>query len=536
MFESLFLSEDAKYVLLEGENEDQVRAFPSGEIASPPQDVEWLRTSTMRESWGTIKATSPDGSLRLESHNELSEEWFEIEYSIREIYDRASGNLKYTLKDQTIQISYDDRTSPEGCDLPVFAIDGNALAPAAAHPYRAAFSPSGGVLGILYRAPNLWDSKWFSTLRLYDSTDGKILRLIGSLQRPVETFAFSPDTEEVVVAYIDGGIEVWDPYEASPELAATHFTSDIVNMAYTSSGDFVLVQRFGTVEIRRSADGAMRSRHDATAFAISPAGDQVAIGTQHGVVQVFDVPSGETIQRIDAHSAEVYALAFTPDGKTLASSGEDCRVLAWDVHSGRLKHLYQENATDPYELGEKSRVFIYKLDFIPGTSRLIGFGSWGRVVGWDANTGETKYFFEPEPLEFYHGMMTAKPHFPEDMRIAPEEGLFYIGGAAYDLDSGENVAQANMRAIPPSGCFEVGPSLENGRFLVTIGYEEREGQLCLVNASDLSLPATIRILDAERPEDVIVLWPVASPDRHRLLLPLNYGSIYVAQVSYPRTP
>lgn len=535
-FESLYFSADGKYILLEAETDSQVRTFPTGEAAPSPPSVEWLRATTPKESWGKISVTSPNGKLRLQSHSEPSEEWFEIEYSIREVYDAESGSLLYALPDETIQVSYEERADPEGCDLPVFAMDANALAPAAAHPYRAGFSSSGKLLAILYRAPNLWDTNRFSTLRVYDTSDGSVVRLIGSFQRPVETFAFSPQNDDIVVGFVDGTVEVWDPYKSTPSYSATHFTGPLVNMAYAPSGDFVVVQRPNALEVRRASDGAIRSRHAASAFAISPAADQLAIGSEEGTIQILDIASGETLQRIDAHTAEVYALAFSPDGRTLASSGEDCRVLAWDVETGALRHPYQENSADPYDLGESSRVFIYRLDFIPGTSRLIGFGSWGRVVGWDANSGATAYFFEPEPLEYYRGMITAKPHFPEEMRVDREAGLFHIGEAAYSLDTGENIIQDDTARVPPAGCAPVGPSIEDGDFLISVGYEAREGQLCLMRGNDLSLVTALRILDVQQPGDVIVIWPVLSPNDERLLLPLTYGATYVAQVDRTHEP
>jgi WD40 repeat protein len=40
---------------------------------------------------------------------------------------------------------------------------------------------------------------------------------------------------------------------------------------------------------------------------------------------------------LHGHTGQIHAIAFSPDGKTLASGGEDCAIRMWDVATGRLK-------------------------------------------------------------------------------------------------------------------------------------------------------------------------------------------------------
>jgi WD40 repeat protein len=48
-----------------------------------------------------------------------------------------------------------------------------------------------------------------------------------------------------------------------------------------------------------------------------------------------DVASGQQVRTLSGHSGSVYSVAFSPDGRLLASGSDDTTIKLWEVATGR---------------------------------------------------------------------------------------------------------------------------------------------------------------------------------------------------------
>ena len=69
----------------------------------------------------------------------------------------------------------------------------------------------------------------------------------------------------------------------------------------------------------------------AWAVAWSPDGRQLATGSDSGLVRRWDAATGKELRRLEGHSSSVTSVAFSPDGNTLASASRDESVRVWDA-------------------------------------------------------------------------------------------------------------------------------------------------------------------------------------------------------------
>jgi len=88
-----------------------------------------------------------------------------------------------------------------------------------------------------------------------------------------------------------------------------------------------------------------------TSVAISPDARFVAVGSEDGVMRIWDVATGTLVSRLKGHGERVCSLAFTPDGKGLLSCSEDETLKYWefsvalsDTHQTVMSHSNTVNS------------------------------------------------------------------------------------------------------------------------------------------------------------------------------------------------
>ena len=77
-----------------------------------------------------------------------------------------------------------------------------------------------------------------------------------------------------------------------------------------------------------------------SSVAFSPDGKTLASGSQNGTIYLWDITAGKRKETLTGHTYRIASVAFSPDGKTLASGSMDIRL--WDAVTGQFMQTLEE--------------------------------------------------------------------------------------------------------------------------------------------------------------------------------------------------
>jgi len=264
------------------------------------------------------------------------------------LWDPSTGEAKVTLTEPRAVrwVSF----SPDGKHLATAEHDGTAkLRDPATGAVRHVLLGHASGLDCAVFSPDsktLATTSWDRTLKLWDTDSGDLLKTFSGHPDKVYTAAFSPDGKSLLSGSNDGSIRLWDVANAATRMTLTPHETLVHNVAFAPDGkSFATAGWDKAVRIWDASTGkwekTMEHGAGVLAIAFSPDGKLLASVTmlddrvpapgqfRKPEIKLWDVGTGKEIASLEGHTQHVYGVAFSADGKLLATASFDRTIKLW---------------------------------------------------------------------------------------------------------------------------------------------------------------------------------------------------------------
>ena len=215
---------------------------------------------------------------------------------------------------------------------------------------------------------------------------------------------FSPDGKRIVTGSMDKTAKVWDAGSGHELLTLKGHTQDVKSVAYSPDGKRIVTGSFdSTAKVWDAQTGkeilTLKGRAGRVSYvAFSPdskriatAGAGITARTENAANRsaiVWDAATGKELLTLRVHSQEVSSIAFSPDGKRIATNDQDHAATVWDSHTGQeLLTLKGHGAP------------IDSVAFDWDSSYIVTGSADNTARVWDAGSGKELHIFDGHTQE-----------------------------------------------------------------------------------------------------------------------------------------
>jgi WD40 repeat protein/energy-coupling factor transporter ATP-binding protein EcfA2 len=193
-----------------------------------------------------------------------------------------------------------------------------------------------GVIGVIAKGDDIYSAANDGTIRRWKqhtpnpSQEGNKWSVV-NLKEELNSSAISPDGSKIAVGFADGKLQMFSlPYKTVTPAKAGVQTLKTLDSGFRRNDDDGIMQ-LALQELKLLWEKSKAHSDRTFRLAFSPDGKQLASGSLDNTVKLWNADTGELIQTFEGHTDVVHAVAFSPDGKFIASASYDGKIGLFEI-------------------------------------------------------------------------------------------------------------------------------------------------------------------------------------------------------------
>jgi hypothetical protein len=263
---------------------------------------------------------------------------------------------------------------------------------------QVAYSPDGKTL---VSTRNWQQGEAGGVVHFWQAATGRPRGFLRGDDNLIRCVAFSPDGKRLAAhsqwgAWRPGAVRVWE-LSTGKEVLHVPTNSAGHTIAFSPDGKLLAFDVEYTVRLCRADTGkelfrlqghqevAGRARINSgyvNALAFSSDGKLLASASCDGTARIWDVATGKALRVLEGHRGFVDAVLFLPGGEVLATGGEDGTIRLWEAATGRQRRGFRAHGGSARPGGDPRRD-VFALALSPDGRRLASAGRDGAVKVWE---------------------------------------------------------------------------------------------------------------------------------------------------------